>query len=120
MGRLSNIGLVSQGHVQQNPHKDGESNRFLTSRSLLTGRTKLSNGRGQAGLIFVTQEDHHAIRALPPDLRDQKAAQPVLRCVASIEGFVGQPLWRLCGSEPTSGKAGGAHLPFIVERFASL
>ena len=80
------------------------------------GHPKLYNGRGQAGLIFVTQEGHHAIRTLPPDLRDQEAAQPVLRQVASIEGYVGQPLRRLCGSEPTSSKGGGAHLPFIVER----
>ena len=80
------------------------------------GHPKLTNGRGQAELIFVTQEGHHAVRALPPDLRDQKAAHPVFRCVASTEGFVGQPLWRLCGSEPPSGKGGGAHLPFIVER----
>ncbi len=36
--------------------------------------------------------------------------------MASIEGFVGQQLRRLCGSEPTSGEGGGAHLPFIVER----
>jgi hypothetical protein len=74
------------------------------SRSLLTGRPKLSNGRGQAGSVFAAQEGHHAIRALPPDFRDQKAAQPVLRCIASIEGFLGQPLWSLCGSEPTSGE----------------
>jgi hypothetical protein len=108
--------LVSQGHVQQDPHKDGRSNRFLTSRSLLMGHPKLSNGRGQAELIFVTQEGHHAIRALPPDSRDQKAAHPVFRCVASTEGFLGQQLWRLCGSEPTPGDGGGAYLPFIIER----
>jgi hypothetical protein len=80
------------------------------------GHPKLSNGRGQAELIFVTQEGHHAIRALPPDSRDQKAAHPGFRCVASTEGFLGQQLWRLCGSEPTPGDGGGAYLPFIIER----
>jgi hypothetical protein len=80
------------------------------------GYAKLSDGRGQAGLIFVTQEGHHAICALPPNLRDQKAAHPVLRRVASPEGFGGQPLWRVCRTEPMSGIGGGAHLPFIVER----
>jgi hypothetical protein len=36
--------------------------------------------------------------------------------MALIEGFVGQPLRRLSGSEPTFDEGGGAHLPFIVER----
>ncbi len=36
--------------------------------------------------------------------------------MALIEGFVGQLLWSLCGSEPTSHEGGGAHLPLIAER----
>src|SRR3712207_8919366 len=94
---------------------DGRSKLSLTSRSLLAGRPKLSNGRSQAGSIFIPQEGHHSFSALPPDLRDQKAPQPVLRCVASIEGFVGQQLRCLCGSKPTFDEGGGAHLPFLIE-----
>jgi hypothetical protein len=112
----SDIGAVYRGSVQQDYGKKGRSNLSLAGASLLTGRLKLSNGRGQAGSVFVAQKSHHTIRALPADFRNQKAAQPVLLCTATIESFVGQSLRRLSGSEPTSDEGGGAHLPFIVER----
>jgi hypothetical protein len=112
----SNTGAAYRGSVQQDYGKKGRSNLSLAGASLLTGRPKLSNGHGQAGSVFVAQDGHHAIRALPPDFRNQKADHPVLRCTATIESVVGQSLRRLCGSEPTSGEGGGAHLPFIVER----